>query len=71
MNALPQDGLQVLANHLQVSGPHLGKIGSDDEHLAGEAEGEVRLVLESDTEEERSVLDGIADVVYDLPWTSG
>ena len=64
--SLTQNRLHVLANHLQVSGSHVGEIGSDDEHLAGEAEGEVCLVLERDTEEERSVLDGMADVVYDL-----
>ena len=50
-----------------VPGPHVGEIGSDDEHLAGEAEGEVRLVLEGDTEEERSVLDGMVMKSTTLP----
>jgi len=64
--SLAQNRLHVLANHLQVSGTHVSKISSNDEHLAGEAEREVRLVREGDTEEERSVLNGMADVVYDL-----
>ncbi len=64
--SLAQNRLRVLANHLQVPGTHVSKISSNDEHLAGEAEGEVRLVPEGDTEEERSVLNGMADVVYDF-----
>src|SRR6266567_2338421 len=64
--SLAQNRLHVLANHLQVPGMHVSKISSNDEHLAGEAEREVRLVPEGDTEEERSVLNGMADVVYDL-----
>jgi len=64
--SLAQNRLHVLANHLQVSGTHVSKISSNDEHLAGEAEGEVRLVLEGDAEEERSIVDGMANVVYDL-----
>jgi hypothetical protein len=34
---LPQNGLHVLANDLQVPGPRVAEVGSDDEHLAGEA----------------------------------
>src|ERR1700722_20681324 len=64
--SLPPNRLHVLANHLQVSRLHVGKVGSYDEHLAGEAKREVRLVLEADTEVERSVLNGMADEVYDL-----
>src|SRR5208283_2396608 len=64
--SLAQNRLHVLANHLQVPGTHVSKISSNDEHLAGEAEGEVRLVLEGDAEKERSIVDGMADVVYDL-----
>jgi hypothetical protein len=64
--SLAENRLHVLANHLQVPGTHVSKISSNDEHLAGEAEREVRLVPEGDTEEERSVLNGMADVVYDL-----
>ena len=63
--SLAQNRLHVLANDLQVPGPHVAEIGSGDEHLAGEAEGEVRLVLESDGEEQRPVFNGMADVVYD------
>jgi hypothetical protein len=63
---LSQNRLHVLANHLQSTGPHVGEIRPDDEHLAGEAEGEVRLVLEGDTEEKRSIINGMGDVVYNL-----
>src|SRR5208282_5394049 len=62
--ALPHDGLHILANDLQVSGPHVAEVGSGDEHFAGETKGEVRLVFESDSEEQRSVRNGIADEVY-------
>src|SRR5208337_3631084 len=64
VNTLSPNGLHVLANDLQVPGPHVAEIGSGDEHLATETEGEVRLVLEDDGEEQRPVLNGMADVVY-------
>ena len=64
--SLPPNRLHVLANDLQVPGLHVAEVGSYDEHLAGEAKREVRLVLEADTEVERSVLNGMADEVYDL-----
>ena len=64
VNTLSPNGLHVLANDLQVPRPHVAEIGSGDEYLAGEAEGEGCLILESDGEEQRPVLNGMADVVY-------
>jgi hypothetical protein len=65
VNTLSPNGLHVLAHDLQVSGPGVPEIGSDDEYLAGETEGQVGLILEDHVDEQCSIFNGMANIIHD------
>ena len=66
--ALPlhRNRLHVLANDVVVPGLPIADVGPNDEYLAGEAEREDGLVLETDVHAECSIVDGMADVIHNL-----
>ena len=53
---LPRNRPYVFADHLEVAGFHIAEVSSNDEHVAGVAEREVRLILEPDSKVQRTVL---------------
>src|SRR6266403_2531805 len=66
VKSLSRNRLHVFSDHLEITGLEVAKICADNEHVAGVAEREVRLVLETHTEIERAVFDGMGDKVHDL-----
>src|ERR1700722_8793159 len=64
--SLSRNRPHVFPDHLHVPGLRIAEVGPDDEHVAGVAEREVRLVFETDSKVQCSVLDGMGDEVHDL-----
>jgi hypothetical protein len=58
--------LHVVANDVVVAGLPIAEIGSNDKHLAGNADREQSCILDTDIHAKDSVVDRVADVVDNL-----
>src|SRR5437016_4821434 len=63
---LPWNRLHVFANHFVVSGFPIAQVRAYDGDIARKTEREQSLVVETDVDAERPVVDGMADVIHNL-----
>jgi hypothetical protein len=63
---LSRNWLHVLAKDLEVPALPIAEVSSNGEYVAVAAETKARLVVEADSEVQRSVIDGVADEIHDL-----
>ena len=69
--SLPRNRLHVFANHLVVTSSHIADVRPNDEHVAGIPERKVCLVLKTDSDVQRTVLNRVRNKVHYLPVNLG
>ena len=64
--ALPWNRLHVLVNHFVVSGLPVAQVRTDDRDVTGETKREQGLVVETNVDAKRPIVDGMTHVIHNL-----